>query len=256
MSDSVIRILDIGNSYSQNATTYLHQLLAGYGVTAEVVNLYVGGCSLARHWVHYEQDLLAYELDLNGRQTDRLVRLKGIIGAESWDIIVTQQASHDSGVVETYHPYIENLAEMLHLRQPQAELWLHETWAYAQHNDSSRFCRYHNDRTEMYEALHQAYHQVGQDQAMPIIPAGTVIEQLRQYAIFDPARGGTSLYSSDGIHLHTPAGLYALASTWGAALCHIVLDGRRFDGQWNAALSQEQIGLIEHVVSQVVSRDL
>lgn len=44
----MFRVLAIGNSFSQDAMAYLVQLAASGGVEMEAVNLYIGGCSLAR----------------------------------------------------------------------------------------------------------------------------------------------------------------------------------------------------------------
>ena len=43
------KILAIGNSFSRNACRHVHQIAASGGVELTVVNLYIGGCSLARH---------------------------------------------------------------------------------------------------------------------------------------------------------------------------------------------------------------
>ena len=40
----MIRILAIGNSFSEDATYYLHQILEAAGVENLVVNLFIGGC--------------------------------------------------------------------------------------------------------------------------------------------------------------------------------------------------------------------
>ena len=55
------KILAIGNSFSRNACRHVHQIAASGGVELTVVNLYIGGCSLARHWENVEQDAVAYE---------------------------------------------------------------------------------------------------------------------------------------------------------------------------------------------------
>ena len=46
----MICVLAIGNSFSQDATHYLHQIAASDNVEMKVVNLYIGGCSLEQHW--------------------------------------------------------------------------------------------------------------------------------------------------------------------------------------------------------------
>ncbi len=45
-----MNILAIGNSFSQDATRYLHAVMQAGGVAGRVVNLYIGGCSLEQHW--------------------------------------------------------------------------------------------------------------------------------------------------------------------------------------------------------------
>lgn len=45
-----IHVLSIGNSFSQDAQRYLHDLAESKGVDLETVNLMIGGCSLERHF--------------------------------------------------------------------------------------------------------------------------------------------------------------------------------------------------------------
>lgn len=45
-----MKILSIGNSFSQDAQRYLHRLAKHEGVQLKTVNLYIGGCSLQRHY--------------------------------------------------------------------------------------------------------------------------------------------------------------------------------------------------------------
>ena len=45
-----IHVLSIGNSFSQDAHRYLHDFARSEGVDIETVNLFIGGCSLERHY--------------------------------------------------------------------------------------------------------------------------------------------------------------------------------------------------------------
>ena len=45
-----MRILAIGNSFSQDAFKYLHKVAEAAGKEVTTVNLYIGGCTLERHW--------------------------------------------------------------------------------------------------------------------------------------------------------------------------------------------------------------
>ena len=52
------------------------------------------------------------------------------VNDDDWDVITLQQASHFSGVEETYFPYVETLAAFVRERHPRAKLFINETWAY------------------------------------------------------------------------------------------------------------------------------
>ena len=57
-----MRVLAIGNSYSQDATRYLYGIARAGGVDVKVVNLYIGGCSLSRHYRNMLSELTEDEL--------------------------------------------------------------------------------------------------------------------------------------------------------------------------------------------------
>lgn len=45
-----MKILAIGNSFSEDAMYYLKNIADADGVEVKAVNLYIGGCNLERHW--------------------------------------------------------------------------------------------------------------------------------------------------------------------------------------------------------------
>ncbi len=46
----MIKILCIGNSFSEDAMKYLHAIAKCGGMEVKTVNLYIGGCPLIKHW--------------------------------------------------------------------------------------------------------------------------------------------------------------------------------------------------------------
>lgn len=126
----MIKILAIGNSFSQDATHYLHQIGAADNIDLKVVNLYIGGCSLERHWNNIQSEAEEYLYEENGYSTEEYISVQKALDMEDWDYIVTQQVSQDAGIIETYCPYIEYIAHYLKEKAPKAELLLQETWAY------------------------------------------------------------------------------------------------------------------------------
>ena len=104
-------ILAIGNSFSEDATRYLHQMAEAVGIETKVVNLFIGGCPLERHWQNIETKEAAYQYQLNGKATERMISIDEALREEEWDYIVTQQASHDSGWMDTYEPFLGLILE-------------------------------------------------------------------------------------------------------------------------------------------------
>ena len=66
----VIHVLSIGNSFSQDAHCYLHDFAKSEGVDIETVNLFVGGCSLERHYRNMVGNKREYTIEINGHRAD------------------------------------------------------------------------------------------------------------------------------------------------------------------------------------------
>lgn len=209
----MIKILSIGNSFSDDATAYLHDLAKHGGIGIKTVNLYIGGCALERHWGNVKNDAAEYGYRLNGRDTDRNISIKEALLEEKWDFITLQQASYASGVPESYFPFLTDLSDYVKSLAPQAKQLIHQTWAYETDSPHPSFAVYQNDQMTMYKALKNAYQIAAQKLDAPIIPCGDVIQALRQHPEFDYADGGLSL-CRDGFHMNIPYGRYALAATW------------------------------------------
>lgn len=209
----MIKILAIGNSFSQDATYYLHQIAAADQVDTKVVNLYIGGCSLERHWNNMESGAAEYLYEENGSSSEQYVSIPTALDMEEWDYVVTQQASHDSGLIETYHPYIECIAGYVGKKCPKAEFLIQQTWAYEIDSLHSLFSRYHHSQEEMFLKLSEAYRAVAKQLGIRLIPCGDVVQTLRKKEPFLYGQGGMSI-CRDGFHMNILYGRYLLAATW------------------------------------------
>lgn len=207
------KILAIGNSFSQDATHYLQQIAGADGLAWKVANLYIGGCSLQQHWENIQSDAKAYLYEENGMSTETYVSVREALEMEEWDYIVTQQASHDSGIAESYWPYLEEVAAYVRSKAPRAELLLHETWAYESDSLHSSYHKYGYDQKEMYEKLSAAYRAAASRLGVRLIPSGDVIQALRARPPFDYGHGGMSL-CRDGFHMNIIYGRYLLSAVW------------------------------------------
>jgi hypothetical protein len=209
----MLKILAIGNSFSQDATTYLYDIAKAALTDIKVVNLYIGGCSLETHWTNVETDAALYDYELNGQSTGRKISIKEALEEDTWDYVTIQQVSSDSGMIDSYYPYITRLSNYVKLLVPQVEQLIHQTWAYEIDSDHYAFINYDNNQSKMYEALSASYQKVAEDLSLRIIPCGKVIQALRSYPVFDYVNGGLSL-CRDGFHMSLIYGRYAVAATW------------------------------------------
>lgn len=212
-----VRILAIGNSFSEDALRYLHPIAAAEGIDAKVVNLCIGGCSLERHWLNVEKDAKAYRHQVNGFDTERTVSVPEILAEEDWDFIVSQQASHDSGWLDSYQPFAPLLFGYLKSVCPRAECLIHQTWAYERDSLQEAFARYGRSQAVMFDRLASAYRLVSQELGLRLIPCGEAIQAVRACGLFDPEAGGRPI-CRDGYHLSLLHGRYLASLMWAATL--------------------------------------
>lgn len=210
-----IRVLAIGNSFSEDATTYLQKVAEGGSVNMYVGNLYIGGCSLETHWSNAQSDAKAYKFF---RYYDRFTTKEGVSIKEAlesldWDYVVMQQVSHLSGQLSTYEPYLSNLYAYVKELEPDAEILLHQTWAYEKDSVHEGFANYNRDQGLMFESLKNTNNKLADKLDMRIIPCGEAMQNARKDPLFDYGNGGRSL-CRDGFHASIPQGRYLLAAVW------------------------------------------
>ena len=211
------RILAIGNSFSEDATYFLHDILENAGVDNDVVNLYIGGCPLERHWSNIERNAADYQYQRNGKKTDRYCSVAQILEEQTFDAVVTQQASGDSGWENTYEPFLGLILDFLKKRT-RAELFLNETWAYEAGSGHTHFMRYERSQELMFSRLKSAYKKAAANYGLPLIETGEVIQNLRLFPFFN---GDSRFITRDGFHLHFLYGRYAAALAWAKKLAGI-----------------------------------
>lgn len=208
----LIKVLAIGNSFSQDAVEeHLYQLAAAQGDSLVIGNAYIPGCSIDRHWNNAQKGTpdYSYRKIIGGKRTERKkVALEEMIRDEAWDIITLQQASHYSGMVETYGHLGDLIDYVKHCATGKdVKIAFHMTWAYQQDSSHKGFKQYGNDQHQMYRAICQAVKQATTTHHIrKIIPAGVTIQYARA-ALSDTL-------TRDGYHLAIPTGRYAAACTW------------------------------------------
>jgi len=209
---SMMRILAIGNSFSQDATTFLEPIARSAGLDWLVRNAFIGGCSLERHWENVRNGEVVYEYQENGEAL-KMVSIDQALLAEPWDWITLQQVSHHAGLPETYEPYLSELIRYIQKMVPGASIAFHQTWAYEFDSDHGGFALYQRDRKLMFREIKRTVDAMAKRHRLPVIPVGSTIERLRTFPEFDPQRGGSRL-TRDGFHLSYDYGRYAAGLVW------------------------------------------
>ena len=209
-----MKILSIGNSFSQDAHKWLHTLANQNGINIETTNLYIGGCSLETHWKNIVEDKSDYDLEINGGESVGKISINSALKKERYDIITLQQRSGYSGNISTYYPYLTNIDIVVREMQPDAKIMFHQTWAYEIDSVHKAFENYNSNQSEMYRKIIEVTQKISDEINAELIPTGTVIQRLRNTVKeFDYNNGGLSL-CRDGFHLSLDYGRYAAAATW------------------------------------------
>ena len=212
--DGVIRILAIGNSFSDDAIEhYLFDLAKAEGYTVIIGNLYVAGAPLDLHVRNAKDDKAAYsyrKIKADGsKQIMAKTSISTALADEKWDYISFQQASPKSGLFESYAESLPVLFKYVKEKatNPKVKYILHQTWAYAQNSTHKAFPSYNSNQLEMYTAIASATKKVMDTMPIDIlVPAGTAIQNAR-----------TSLgdvLCRDGYHLDLNIGRYTASCVW------------------------------------------
>ncbi len=223
-----IKVLAIGNSFSADALeSYLWNLGAAADVEFVIGNAFIGGCSLNRHWDCASGDLSCYsyrKIENGEKKTLSKQTLAFCIKDEKWDVISFQQVSSQSGMYESYFPYLNDLLDYVKamVSNPKVKYVLHQTWAYAKSPIHKSFVNYDNDQMKMYEAIVDAVWRVAETVGFEtVIPSGTAIQNGRSSVIGDN-------FNRDASHLSYGIGRYTAACTWFEVLTGISVVGNAY----------------------------
>ncbi|EPR71811.1 putative protein-signal peptide and transmembrane prediction [Cyclobacterium qasimii M12-11B] len=165
-----VRLMLVGNSFSKNATAYLQQIASEQGKHLIIGRAELGGCSLERHWRLVEE--------AEGDSTQGAYKgkaLRTLLLEEPWDFVSIQQNSMNSTNISTYRPYAHNMYEYIKELVPDAEVVIHQTWAYRA--DAIRFGNlkdtlHTSTEYEMWQASRRAYHTIAAELGVRMVPVG------------------------------------------------------------------------------------
>lgn len=201
-----MNVLSIGNSFSQDAQRYLSRLAMQDGVKLKTANLYIGGCSLQRHYINMLDDKADYDFEFNGETTGIRVSIRQALTG-NWDVITLQQVSNLSERYETFSPYLEKLTEYVRTYCPHAKIMLHQTWAYEDNSEKLKTYSTFDSSKKMLAAVCDSYNKAAQQiHADGIIPCGQAMMRAIEM--------GIGRIHRDTFHASLGAGRYLLALCW------------------------------------------
>ena len=231
-SPDSLKILAIGNSFTDNSMDLLPLLLKAYKLDHITLGkIGYGGASLQDHERFYRKATPAYLFQLKPsheyewKTLSSDATIQEAVQYADWDIIVLQQASALSGLYYQYQPYLNRVIEHLlsSVTNPDVVFVWHMTWPYSTQCRTKAFAPYNYNPAMMYESLRQAPGTALEETGIKyVIPSGTVIHELRNSLI----NKDSSDFTDDGIHINHPTGQYALACTWFESIFHPIYSQR------------------------------
>ncbi len=215
-SKETIKILSIGNSFSQDTLFYLYEIAQSAQINIIVGNLYSSGCSLERHLnyaINNEKAYTYYKWSNEGMTALSSSTMKSVLTDEKWDYITFQQSSGNSGIYSTYQPYLNELINYVYktASNPEVQFALNMTWSYSSRSIKEDFIHYNYNQKTMYNSIVDSYRQAVDETNIDIlIPCGTAIQNARTNKYLKAI--GNEL-TSDGYHLNAEVGRYIAGLT-------------------------------------------
>jgi hypothetical protein len=219
------RILDIGNSYTDNYTEMLKMIAEGSGIDMEEVSLYklTRSSGSFKSWsdCYAGLDTLPYHFShVLGRQVvtpdgaagphDQSLLCK-VLREQPWDLIVLHQRSeyahvYDQWIGDGDAGHLDDLLAIIRQEQPEAGIGFHIIHSYADWLTGIEG----NGSLTRWKQIAEAARRLAEERDISvIIPCGTAVESLREQPPGNPAD-----YASDGSHLASGLGKYTAACTY------------------------------------------
>lgn len=238
-----MNILSIGNSFSQDAQRYIHNIAKSERVNLNTFNLFIGGCPLSRHYRNMLSDKPSYMLEMNGEATGFNTSIKEVLLNRDWDIVTFQQVSNQAPYYETYQPYLDKLVKYAKECAPKAKIVMHQTWAYEQGSKRLTEELGYKSYMDMFNAVQASYEKAAKSIAADfIIPSGELFCSL--------IASGIKKVHRDTFHASLGIGRYALGLLWYAFFTGNDITNNKFS-DFDEDIDTEQIKLIKECVMRL-----
>lgn len=220
MPTDTLRILMIGNSFTEDATEYIGGLIKNSPIDSRTCCVYVltqGGAELKTWCLKYEDDTVSVSIRRKGGNLLMPVTKGSVrdILHQQWDIVSIQQVSMHSNNINTFTPWLQNLIGYIQTdcTNEAVKICWHETWSYDVGKQSS------GPKGEAgWYSIVSTVEEVQRITGIElIIPSGTAIQNARNTMLNTPHS-----LTRDGQHIAYGVGQYILACTVFEALFYPV----------------------------------
>ncbi len=242
-----MNVLSIGNSFSEDAQRYLHAIAKSDSYPLNSVNLFIGGCSLERHYYNILENKKEYEIQYNGVNTGFYTTVEEALLNRKWDFITLQQVSQESVNFDTYEPYLSTISNYVRKMCPDSKLILHQTWAYEDGSDRlTKELGYHNHKEMLKDIVNANNIALKAVNADGIIRSGELFDLLLD--------SGINLIHRDTFHAKLGIGRYALGLLWYGYLTKNNICNISFSDT-DEMISDNDIEIVKKSVNKILEKD-
>ena len=229
--DTSKKVLTIGNSFAQNASTYATEIAYANGEELTFGYLMFPSCTIDMHYEAAVADrhifrfkvttpdnmqgtlLKDYPADQNFKQDlpDTAASIKEALEYTDWDIIVFQQESASARDIGTFGK-LGNLIEYVRGIRPDADLMFHEVWRWGEWGE------------DQFDLIKSNSETVAAQYGLEIIPSGLAFEYAR-----DALGSDTIVNENDGHYQHANTyGMYIAGCAYVGAIFDIEISPNTF----------------------------
>lgn len=221
-----MKILSIGNSFSEDTTSYVAEIAKLLGFSNVLVaNLYIGGCPIHKHYDNLKNDLPAYRYDRNdgsGWTQTPEYKISDAIKDEKWDWISIQHGSSFGGRYteeDSYKDLPRLVKEVKRLAAEDTKIAFNMTWVGEPMHDRPEMLAFERDQERYFNAICD----ITQRLVVPIsdidlvCPTGTAVQNARTTIL-------NNRLNRDGYHLSKDVGRYLAGLAFVHALTGISAD--------------------------------
>ena len=218
--NSSLKILSVGNSFAVDTTQYATEIALDLGFqSVHIGTLYIGGCSINRHYQNAQTNAAAYTYYVNnghGWQETRNVSIEDAIKSAEWDFISIQHGTGDGSrytLQESYERLPAIVAYIKEKASPKTKIAFNMAWVMEPDGTHPEIRSYNGDQLRMYENLVRiTEHVVMPTNGLNVIsPVGTAVQNARMTEKLGNL-------CRDGFHLSYSKGRYLAAMTFICAL--------------------------------------